>query len=306
MAKKIEIDIAHLKSIGISQTQIQEIIKKAQPNHWTNNLPDNRAEAYTVRPFLFTPEISLQGSIEVFADREIQPTLSFYTEEDADFVIQKCNLLIEMSNFCYSLNEDWTPNWNNKEQKKYGIVLQNGIASIKENELFNIFVFGIALKSRVLALEMLEEFRARIEKYFNKPFNSLFYKQILDDSTPIYSTILSSGTTLSDETTLSASISSGTTIESNNQSETSEILKNIDVESEILEFTYLDELKCFKRKKRKKLNQEDSLKIKNMLNCGFPQKEIALDLGYSEGLISRVKRSLSFDMRKRTLNLNKS
>ena len=305
MAKKIEIDIAYLRSIGISQSQIMEILKKAEPNHWIGKLPQVKNTSYTLRPFLFCPEVNRQGSIEVFCDSEIEPTYSFFTQEDADFVSEKCNLLIEMSNYAYSVNDDWTPNWSNKDQKKYGIVLQNGIANIKENELFNIFVFGIALKNRGLVLEMLEEFRARIEKYFNKPFNSLFEKQILDDSTPIYSTF-ESGTTLSDRTSISATISSGTTIQANNESETSKILKNIDVESEILSMPCLDEEKLFKRKKRKILEQDDVAKIQELLVEGYRQKDIAKKLEYSEGMISRVKQSLGFTMRKRTLNLNNS
>jgi hypothetical protein len=252
MAKKIEIDIAYLKSIGISQVQIQEIIKKAEPNHWTNNLPQNRGEAYTVRPFLFTPEISMQGSLEVYADREIEPTVSFYTEEDADFVIQKCNLLIEMSNYAFSVNGNWIPYWDKKEQKKYGIVLQNSTAMVKENEIFNIYVFGIALKSKGLALEMLEEFKPRIEKLFNNQFNS---KDFLN-------------------------------FENIKSDENKEEVKQI--------------------KPRKYLEQTDIPKIKEMLLAGVRQKVIANELGYSEGLISRVKGGLGFSMRKRTLNLNNS
>jgi glyoxylate carboligase len=39
MAKKIEVDIAYLKSVGLSQKQISDIIKNSEPEHWTNKLP---------------------------------------------------------------------------------------------------------------------------------------------------------------------------------------------------------------------------------------------------------------------------
>jgi hypothetical protein len=245
MSKKIQVDIPYLKSIGISNSQIREIVKKAEPNHWTNRLPQDAQTSFSLFQILIDPEIQKSNSLTVVPDKDIEPTISFFNEQDAVFVSEKCKLLIEMSNYAFSVNEDWFPDWSNKDQKKFGIVIQNGVATLKENELFNIFAFGIVVKNKGVASEMLEEFKTRIETFFNKSFNS--------------------------------------------------ILKTEPNTERLFDFDDVS----IQKKKRKYLVPTDVPKIQEMLIQGMKQKEIAEQLGYSSGLISRVKGTLGFVMRKR-------
>lgn len=172
MGKKIEIDISYLKKIGVSQSQLKDIVKEFDPEHWTNSLPQDDKKCFSLRQIVFTPNLKNNKTIEVKYD-ESSPAQSFFSHDDADFIADKFELLMDMSNFSFAVNKDWTPDWNNTNQCKYGIVLKNGKAQISENPIFNLYVFGIVVKTQKLALEMLEEFKERIEFFFNKPFNSV-------------------------------------------------------------------------------------------------------------------------------------
>lgn len=282
MAKKIEVDIAHLKSIGLSQKQISDIIKNAEPDHWTNQLPQDFC--YELMPFMVTPETKLKKSVTIYLDGQTDPTTSFFTEQDADFIQSKCRLLIEMSNFSFAVNEDWCPDWNNKDEKKYGIVLQNGQARVSENELFNLYVFGVVTKSRSLALEMLEEFKERVELYFNKPFNSvnntnLFVELGFDEKE--YNGIFGITGTATTQLGLIGTI--------HNTDSNPDFIGSFEPRYE----------KANTRKKRKVLKKEDISKIQNLLLEDVPQKDIAEQFDYSQGTISRLKERLGFKMKNR-------
>jgi hypothetical protein len=225
------------------------------------------------------------------------PMTSFFTEEDADFIQSKCRLLIEMSNFSFAVNDDWCPDWNNKDEKKYGIVLQNGQARVSENELFNLYVFGIVTKSRSLALEMLEEFKERVELYFNKPFNSvkntnLFgelgvgekeYNEIFGITGGSQVGVGGFGTTTTDST-----------------NDIHGTIHNTDIESPFIGSFAPRYENASTRKKRKVLKNDDISKIQDLLLNDVPQKEIAEQFDYSQGTISRLKERLGFKMKKRT------
>jgi DNA-binding CsgD family transcriptional regulator len=282
MAKKIEVDIAHLKSIGLSQKQISDIIKNAEPDHWTNQLPQDFC--YELMPFMVTPETKLKKSVTIYLDGQTDPTTSFFTEQDADFIQSKCRLLIEMSNFSFAVNEDWCPDWNNKDEKKYGIVLQNGQARVSENELFNLYVFGVVTKSRSLALEMLEEFKERVELYFNKPFNSvnntnLFVELGFDEKE--YNGIFGITGTATTQLGLIGTI--------HNTDSNPDFIGSFEPRYE----------KANTRKKRKVLKKEDISKIQNLLLEDVPQKDIAEQFDYSQGTISRLKERLGFKIKNR-------
>lgn len=176
MGKKIAVDISYLENIGVTHSQIKDIVREFDPEHWINSLPQCDEFSYSLRQMVFTPflkQTHKNSQIEVEYE-ESSPTISFLSQEDADFIADKAKLLIEMSNFSYAVNKDWQPDWNDKIQNKYGIVLKSGKAQVSENPVFNLYVFGIVVKTQALALEMLEEFKERIEFFFNKPFNSVF------------------------------------------------------------------------------------------------------------------------------------
>ena len=296
MAKKIEVDIAYLKSIGLSQKQISDIIKNAEPDHWTNQLPQEFC--YELMPFMVTPETKIKERVTIYLGGQSDPTTSFYTEEDADFVQNKCRLLIEMSNFSFAVNEDWCPDWNNKDEKKYGIVLQNGQARVSENELFNLYVFGVVTKSRSLALEMLEEFKERVELYFNKPFNSIQDKKIsindLISDEKEYNGML--GITGG----VQVGIGGYGTTTTGTQVGLTGTIHNTDIESPFIGSFAPRYENASTRKKRKVLKNDDISKIQDLLLNDVPQKEIAEQFDYSQGTISRLKERLGFKMKKRT------
>ncbi|MDQ5928747.1 MAG: hypothetical protein QG594_525 [Bacteroidota bacterium] len=296
MAKKIEVDIAYLKSIGLSQKQISDIVKNSEPDHWTNKLPEGN-DCYELLPFMISPEFRLAGSVNVYCATQDDPALSFFKEKDAEFIQNKCRLLIEMSNFSFAVNESWSPDWNDKEEKKYGIVLQNGQARVSENELFNLYVFGIVTRNRSLALEMLEEFKERVEIYFNKPFNSV--ADIVSVRPVLFS---SSGSTAMTEDVSYKSFNTDTTeigFPRFNEPE-----PNFTLECPIEGDGFIDSFlpkyeNATSRKKKKFLINGDIEKIQEMLLKNVQQKDIAEKFNYSEGTISRVKKQLGFNMAKR-------
>ena len=284
MGKKIEIDIASLKNMGLSQKQISEIIKNAEPDHWTNKLPQQNS-CYELLPFMITPESRLKERVTIYCAGHNDPALSFFTEDNAQFIQNKCRLLIEMSNFSFAVNENWLPDWNDKEIKKYGIVLQNGQAVVKENEFFNVFVFGIVTNSLSLAREMLEEFKERIEEHFNTSFVDLNPRFERPDESH------SSNESLSNE-----SITDVETMLAKAPEDLFHRQKSDETEDNIS-----------KRKKVKFLDEEDVPKIQQMLFNKVKQKKIAEYFGYSEGTISVLKKRLGFKMKKmppRTPNHN--
>jgi len=270
MAKKIEVDIAYLRSIGLSQKQISDIIKNSEPDHWTNNLPQDKS-CYELLPFMITPQArAWQLNVSIDCSGQNNPAYSFLKEDDADFIQNKCRLLIEMSNFSFAVNESWSPDWNNKDEKKYGIVLQNGQARVSENELFNLYVFGIVTKSRQLSLEMLEEFKERVETYFNKPFNSV------SATTTVSDIDTNNRHVLGEEITLTSSQRMGNH---------NDFIGSFEQKKETISI----------RKKKKFINKEDIPLIYNMLLQGFQQKEVAKKFDYSQGTISRLKKSFDFE-----------
>ena len=287
MAKKIEVDIDYLKSIGLSQKQISDIVKNAEPDHWTNNLPQGN-DSYELLPYMITPEARIKERVTMYCANQHDPALSFFTELDAQFIQNKCRLLMEMSNFSFAVNDDWCPDWNNKDEKKYGIVLQNGQARVSENELFNLYVFGIVTKSRSLALEMLEEFKERVETYFNKPFNSVSEKIAIEPMFPVTGGVIGVGIGGYGTTTGTQVGVTGT-------------IHNTDSNPAFIGSFAPRYESVSNRKKRKILIKSDVPKIQELLLNDVPQKDIAEQFDYSQGTISRLKEKLGFKMKKREI-----
>jgi hypothetical protein len=206
-----------------------------------------------------------------------------------------------MSNFSFAVNDDWCPDWNNKDEKKYGIVLQNGQARVSENELFNLYVFGIVTKSRSLALEMLEEFKERVELYFNIPFNSV------NRNYPFENQLINAEMQNDQDLSLNGGLigSTGSPKIFDNTTTGTEVglmgtIHNTDIESPFIGSFAPRYENASTRKKRKVLKNDDISKIQDLLLNDVPQKEIAEQFDYSQGTISRLKERLGFKMKKRT------
>jgi DNA-binding CsgD family transcriptional regulator len=290
MAKKIEVDIAYLKSIGLSQKQISDIIKNSEPDHWTNELPQGNF-CFELLPFMITPESRAKQMVAISCKNQHDPLLSFFTEEDAEFIQNKCRLLMEMSNFSFAVNKSWCPDWNNKDEKKYGIVLQNGMAKVSENELFNVYVFGIVTKSLSLALEMLEEFKNRIETYFNKPYNSINEKINEQEILSLTGGVIGvdgSETNVRAEGRCDNDSTNGT-------------INDTDFNTDFIGSLTPTAERIRAKIKRRKITEEDIPKIQEMLLNNVRQKDIAVTFGYSESSISVLKKRLGFVMLNRMI-----
>lgn len=84
---------------------------------------------------------------------------------------EKSVLMADMMHFAYVRNEGWLPDWADEDEYKYGIALEgDGGMGIYAQLIFNEFAFGIAVKSKEIAEEMLEEFGERIEEIYNKQY----------------------------------------------------------------------------------------------------------------------------------------
>ena len=279
--KKIEVDIATLKNAGLSNIQIANIVRDANPDHWTNKLASGH-DCYTLQEFSINNPEYKKARGNDYVDN-LDPVMNFYTAEDADFVVGKCQLLVEMTNFSFAVNIDWNPDWNNKDEKKYGIIIQNGKAVIRENEIHNIFVFGISVKTRFFAMEMLEEYKERIEIFFNKNISYSFLS--------VKSKIYASGNFDFKTTDPNTLIGRGLFSENNNFNEGSENIKtNNEMSSEV--FEKKDIVLKRKRKKLYRIKKEQIPFIEKCLLRGVPQEDIAKTIGCSQSTISSLKKSL--------------
>ena len=84
---------------------------------------------------------------------------------------EKTLLMADMMHFAYVRNEGWMPNWGNLSEEKFGVLYSayEGL-EVERTMGCNYFIFGIAVKSKEIAQEMLEEFGERIEEIYNKQY----------------------------------------------------------------------------------------------------------------------------------------
>ena len=85
---------------------------------------------------------------------------------------EKALLMADMMHFAYARNDGWVPDWEIPSSKKWGVESEGLEEEVYSTSYFslNCFVFGIAVKSRKIAEEMLAEFGERIEKVYNKQY----------------------------------------------------------------------------------------------------------------------------------------
>ena len=76
----------------------------------------------------------------------------------------------EMHAFAHVKNEGWMPDWGDDDESKWGIAIYENKCLIENFYDVNYFIFGIAVKSREIAEEMLAEFGERIKRIYNKQY----------------------------------------------------------------------------------------------------------------------------------------
>jgi hypothetical protein len=74
----------------------------------------------------------------------------------------------EMHAFAHVRNKGWMPDWQDEGQVKYGVIQIGDVIGVERFTRANPFIFGVTVKSKEIAEEMLKEFRERIESIYNK------------------------------------------------------------------------------------------------------------------------------------------
>ena len=158
--EQLEKQLAELKA---------EFEKNQKPERWQDKLMMSHEYdlCYTIqmRNAIYTV---VKGELE-----DVKPEHAFKTEEQAELVKEKMLLMQEMLAFAHVKNEGENPDCDDDNELKYGI-LHNGFNEFEinyfkvgESYYYNVFVFGITVKSEEIAEEMFEIFGDRIEKYYN-------------------------------------------------------------------------------------------------------------------------------------------
>ena len=140
-------------TIGEIENQIAELQElkeqiKAKPS-WRD---DFKGKYY--------PQLDTNGewSIDVFG----APSPNHYKEKE-HIPLEKIALLCDMTEWARVHNEGWVADWDDEDQKKWGITFDDGDKiGINYFWISNQFIFQIVLKSRELAKEFYEEFRDRL------------------------------------------------------------------------------------------------------------------------------------------------
>lgn len=143
---------------------LQAIINK--PDRWQDSLVQPDKEEYI---YLISNQYEVL-TVGWGFENERKPEHAFRTKEQAELIKEKILLMQEMQAFAHVRNEGWMPDWQDEGQKRYGIALEGDKIQLFRLTYVNSFVFGVTVKSREIAEEMLEIFGERIEKFYNKMY----------------------------------------------------------------------------------------------------------------------------------------
>ena len=96
----------------------------------------------------------------------VNKRFAFKTEQQSALLAKKCALMVEMHKFAELRNGDWVADYSDANQEKFGIRLTDIFETTKRFEC-NDFCFGVSVKSRQIAEEMLSIFGDRINEIYN-------------------------------------------------------------------------------------------------------------------------------------------
>ena len=144
--------------------KLQAIIDK--PDRWQDGLVQPEKEEY-----FYLASNKYEGlDVHCYSEFNRRPEHAFRTKEQAELIKEKMLLMQEMHAFVHVRNGDWVADWDDSSQRKYGIILNENKAHADHYIRMNCLVFGVAVKSKAIAEEMLEIFGERIEKFYNKQY----------------------------------------------------------------------------------------------------------------------------------------
>ncbi len=83
-------------------------------------------------------------------------------------ITEKAILLSDMMVFCEHCNlvDNFTPDWSDVTQEKYGLHMANGKVGLSFAISCNDFVFGLSVKTSERAYQLLEKFDERINALY--------------------------------------------------------------------------------------------------------------------------------------------
>lgn len=149
------------------EKELKELKKSIKIEKWQDKLVQPSESSY----YFITGDIeiglsTLNSNISTNARK---PEHAFRTKEHAELVKEKMLLMQEMLAFAHVRNEGWEANWR-EGVGKYGIIMIEDEVTVERYYITNSFIFGISVKSKEIAEEMLAIFGERIEKYYNKQY----------------------------------------------------------------------------------------------------------------------------------------
>jgi hypothetical protein len=143
-----------------TEAELLQLIQESKtPKEWYEKLKKGN----------FQLEITEHGRLYgCLANEDINKIYSFETQQEADLTAKQINLFIEMKAFAKLRNDGWVADWNDDTKIKFGILEGNNI--VCDTEFWNCinFVYGISVKSKKIAEEMLSVFRQRILEVYGK------------------------------------------------------------------------------------------------------------------------------------------
>lgn len=149
------------------ETELQKLKEELnKPEKWQDGLVQPYKEEY-----YYIAGSSTSG-FRIYSDLRSAPRKPEYalqTSSQAELVKEKMLLMQEMLAFAHVRNEGWKPDWE-EESNKWGISIARGIPGTDRCWHNNSVVFGITVKSKEIAEEMLKIFGERIQKYYNEQY----------------------------------------------------------------------------------------------------------------------------------------
>lgn len=162
-----------MKNIDEKITKLEKELKELKESIKLEKWQDKLVQPSESRYYFITGDIDT-GLSTLAIDSNIstnarKPEHAFRTKEQAKLVKEKMLLMQEMLAFAHVKNNGWEADWR-EVGGKYGIVMIEDEITVKHYILVNSFIFGISVKSKEIAEEMLAIFGERIAKYYQKQY----------------------------------------------------------------------------------------------------------------------------------------
>lgn len=156
--------------ITLTDEQLKEIAKQTQkPERWQDKLNISTIEGKYSIGVRYNYELE-PNLISKYSREPHKLQMIFRNYEQAELLAKKCNLMIEMYNFAYAMNDGEIANHNDSDVERFGIDMLYNYPRVNSNYRINSFVFGVCVKSEEIAEQMLAEFGDRIKEVYNTQY----------------------------------------------------------------------------------------------------------------------------------------